>query len=535
MLRTPSRCAKTIALTLAALAGSAPTSAAQQPAPVRPKPSLVVLIAVDQMRGDYLERFDHQLTGGLARLYRHGAVFTNAWQDQAITKTEPGHAAMLSGRFPRSTGVTAHDGFVNDSTAPSLNGSGVGASPRRFRGSTLFDWIHAADSRSRALSISRKDDAAILQLGQAKQTVLWYGSDGSFTTSRYYADTLPSWVAAFNARRLPHSYAGKMWSLLLSEHAYPERDDVILENLGNNVTFPHPFPSDSASAARQFLGYPQMDSVTAQLALEGVRAMQLGSGPATDLLAVSFSTTDAVGHQFGPDSRELHDHILRLDRYLGAFLDSLYSLRDSSRVVIVLTSDHGVTSYPELAAERQRKRPMRVDLGLALGTFASQLRAKGSTFEGQLVDGVLSLDRSPLIAARLASDSVLRALATSLRRVRGVLRVDLVSTLARRDTTRDYIARRWIHALPPDLPADLVITLEPGAYWSSIQNAYHGSPHDDDARVPVIFFGAGIAPGRYFDFARVVDIAPTLAAILGVAPSERLDGRALASALRPTP
>src|SRR5205823_3953923 len=140
------------------------------------------------------------------------------------------------------------------------------------------------------------------------------------------------------------------WSLLLPPSAYPEPDSIEWENSGRGVVFPHPFPADAANAARLFTEYPAMDSATAQFALAGVDAMQLGVGPQTDLLSVSFSTTDAVGHRYGPDSRELHDQILRLDRYLGAFIDSLYKLRDSSHVVIAFTSDHGVAPIPELRA-----------------------------------------------------------------------------------------------------------------------------------------------------------------------------------------
>ncbi|MEX2179023.1 MAG: alkaline phosphatase family protein [Gemmatimonadaceae bacterium] len=486
-----------------------------------------MLLAVDQMRFDYLDRFGFHLSGGLARLQRGGIVFTNAWQDQAITKTEPGHAAMLSGRFPRSTGVVAHTQILEDSAYPLVAGSGPGVSPSKFRGTTLFDWMHATDPRSRALSVSRKDDAAMLMLGRARQTVLWYRGTGEFTTSRYYSDTLPTWVDAFNTSRIPHQYAGREWTPLLPEREYAEPDDVRFESLGRNTTFPHPFPLDSASTAAAFIAYPAMDSLLAAFALRGVTAMGLGAGEATDLLAMSFSTTDAVGHQFGPDSREMHDQILRLDRHIGGFLDSLFRLRDSSRVIVVLTSDHGVTSYPELVAERHGGRPMRVDLGPALDEFDVQLRRRGAGFGGSLADGIVWIDREPLRRARLNPDSVVRSLAARLRRVPNVLRVDQVNTLARRDTAKDDIARRWLHALPPDLPADLVITLKPGAYWASTINAYHGMPHADDARVPLIFYGMDIRPGVRREMVRVVDIAPTLAAILGITPAEPLDGRPL--------
>jgi hypothetical protein len=488
------------------------------------------------MRSDYLTRWDGQLTGGLARLARGGAVFTSAWQDQAVTKTAPGHAEMLSGRFPRSTGIFTDGGSVADSGAPLVAGIGPTASPARFRGTTLFDWMHTADAASRAISISRKDDAAILMLGKAKQSVFWFSRDGLFTTSRYYGSSLPSWVTAFNKREIAQSYAGKVWPLFLPEHSYKEPDDVVYENLGNNTTFPHKFPDDPDNAAQIFLAYPAMDSLTAQFALEAVRATNLGAGAPTDLLAVSFSTTDAVGHAFGPDSREIHDQVLRLDRYLGQFLDSLYKLRDSTRVTIVLTSDHGIQSYPELRADREHKPAVRVDIDPALVAVMRALRdAHVDPFDIDFEDGVAAVPRAAIRRRGMNPDSVADVLADLFRRTPGVARVDKVSALARTDTTKDFVARRWIHAIPPDMPADLVVTIDEHAYYAFVRNAYHGTPYDDDAHVPLIFYGAGVVPGTHSNRALVADIAPTLASLIGVTPSERIDGHILPQALRANP
>src|SRR5262245_50648040 len=189
---------------------------AQVPArPTSSTPSLLVFITVDQMRPDYFTRFESQLTSGLARLYRGGAVFTNAFQDHGIRETAPGHAATMSGRFPRSTGIVQNTAGVEDQTALVIGGGATGASPKRFRGTTLIDWLQKTDPRSRALSVSRKDRGAILPLGRAKQSVYWYATDGRFTTSTYYADTLPTWLNEFNAKKIPETYAGKLWNPLL--------------------------------------------------------------------------------------------------------------------------------------------------------------------------------------------------------------------------------------------------------------------------------------------------------------------------------
>ena len=523
--------------TLLLIAAAAAPLVAQRP-DARPAPTLVVFLTVDQLTPDYFARFGSQLTGGLGRLRRGGAYFSNGQQDHATTETAPGHASVMSGRFPRSTGIVRNNAGVNDPQGPLIGAEGAAASPFRFRGTVLFDWMRTRDPRSRALSVSRKDRGAILPLGRAHQEVYWYApSNGTFTTSSYYRDTLPGWVRDFNARRLPQRTAGRVWEPLLPASAYPERDSVAVENGGKDYTFPHALPADTAAAVRALVDHPWMDDITLALALEGVGRLGLGAGPHTDLLAVSLSTTDGVGHKYGPASREVHDQVVRLDRSLGAFLDSLYKTRDSTRVVVALTSDHGVAPYPELHfAGRQVPGNGRADVEPVIARHAAALAARGVDSAALSWDyGLLLADRAAFARAGVSADSVFRALARDLRLVPGVERVDAVRALAAdtlRAGERGAVARRWVHALPPDVPAELVVTLRPYYYYEGVNYATHGSPHAYDARVPIILYGAPFRPGTYPAFTRVVDIAPTLAAVLGVPPTERLDGRVLREALR---
>lgn len=519
-----------LAATLIALSHAATADADAQRSP---HPTLVVLFTIDQMRPDYFKRFDRQLTGGLGRLYHAGAVFENAYQDHAITETAPGHSVTLSGRFPRSTGITMNRAGVEDPRAMLINARGPGASPFRFRGTTLIDWIRVSDPRSRALSISRKDRGAILPLGRAHEEVYWYAPD-HFTTSTYYHDTLPGWIARFNDRHLPQRYAGQSWSLLLPSSAYLEPDTVRIENGGRDYTFPHRFPMDSASAARLLPNYPMMDEVTLQAALAGVEALNLGRGPQIDVVAVSLSTTDAVGHAFGPDSREIHDQILRLDKYLGGFLDSLFAIRDSARVVIALTADHGVQPYPEIYAARHRGAVVRyVDLNpIYAGTLSKLMARSVDSSAFRFDEGMLFVDRAPFARAHVDVDSVVASFVEEVRKVPGVGRAELLRSLSRADTVHDAIARRWLHMVPPDLPVEAVVSLEPFAYWAGVNIATHGTANDEDAHVPLLFWGSAFRGGHYDEFARVVDLAPTLSAVIGVAPLERLDGHPLSRALR---
>jgi predicted AlkP superfamily pyrophosphatase or phosphodiesterase len=508
-------------------------SASQADVRTASPPSLVVLITVDQFRWDYLDRFGPQLQGGLAMLARGGAWFTNAHHDHAITETAPGHATLLSGRFPRSTGIMANSIGVFDDAAPLLGVAGHGgASPHRFQGTTLVDWLHARDSRSRTLSVSMKDRGAILPVGRSRSEVYWYYPDGRFTTSRYYRDSLPTWVSQFNARRLPQSYAGKAWTLLLPESAYKEADSVPIEMGGANFTFPHRLPDDSTQAANVIRATPWIDEVTLALALDGVRALGLGESTRTDVLAVSLSATDLIGHGYGPDSREMHDNILRLDRNLGVFLDSLFKLRGASHVAIAITGDHAVGTIPELVPASEKPTPVRVD-ALALDAILRRLVAAAG-----MDSSLIEMDRQTVLANRSALgnrlpglDSVLAVFALQAKALPGVSRADRFQDLLRGDTINDAITRRWVHQFPAQSNVQLVVTLTPFSIFSGLV-ATHGSPYDYDSHVPLIFFGPWFAPGRYPEFVRTVDLAPTLAAVAGVKPAERIDGVVLRHALK---
>ena len=513
-------------------ATSLPGIASAQPTRA-PRPTLVVQITVDQLRPDYFERFAPQLTGGLGRFMRQGARFTNAVHDHATTETAPGHATLWSGRYPSHTGVVINDIGVVDSQTTTLFGRGGGASPYRFRGSALFDWIRADDQFSRALSVSRKDRGAILPLGRAKQEVYWYSLDGRFTTSHYYADTLPTWVQGFNATDFTARYLGAQWNTLLDPSAYPERDAVAYEHEGKDFTFPHTLSADRRTGTYDFTEFPWMDDVTVDLALAGVNALKLGAGSHMDVLAVSLSTTDAVGHRYGPESRELHDQVLRVDRALGRLIDSLYKLRDSTRIVFALSADHGVAPFPQSHFAGTDPDRGRVDAKELIDTVRKAFMAHGvDTMAIELQSGIISLKRAALDLHHVNADSVVESVRRALLRRPGVLRVDRVPQLKAASARGDKIATRWLHALPPDMPAVLTVTLKPYFYWFSIRYATHGMPHDYDARIPIVFMGPMFATGIYSAPVRSVDIAPTLAAAIGVTPTEPLDGRVLQTAFR---
>jgi predicted AlkP superfamily pyrophosphatase or phosphodiesterase len=511
-----------VALACSSLAAPAPAVAQAGSGSGQPA-ALVVLLVVDQMIPDYFDRFGAQLTGGLGRLRRDGAFFTHGMQDHAITQTAPGHSTLLSGRPPSSTGIITNDDGVGDARYPLIDAPGEsGASPRNFNGTALYDWMLARDSGTRLLAVSRKDRGAILPVGRARGDVYWFAG-GRFTTSRYYADTLPAWVRAFNDRHGVERLAGKRWDLLLPPADYPEPDSMPWERRGRDIGFPHLLPAAAAIDTGVLL-YPWMDSLTLDLALEGVRQTEVGRRAHPDLLVVSLSTTDKVGHEWGPDSREMHDHILRLDRWLGRFLDSLGTMVPARRTFFVLAADHGTQAVPEYNREVRHRPGGRQWLGSYVTEGERRFDARyRRRFGFRFEYGLVLADVDALRALGVAVDSLADAWAADARRRPGVARVYTPKSLATAPTS-DRFAARWRRAIPPGTGWLLAAVPSEGVIWSKTGVANHGTALDADVRVPIIFAGPGIRPGRYERPVPTEDIGPTLAALIGVRPTEPVAG-----------
>jgi arylsulfatase A-like enzyme len=310
--------------------------------------------------------------------------------------------------------------------------------------------------------------------------------------------------------------------------AYPEPDSVAVENGGRDIAFPHQLTSNVDAAAIVLPNYPVTDSLTLAFALRGVERLRLGQGKATDLLVLSLSSTDAVGHGYGPDSRELHDQVIHLDRWLGGFLDSLWAIVPRDRTLLALTGDHGIVSMPEYVATVLGRKSGRIwfnDLAAELNSaFAPAL--VGRDLFG-FYDGILAGDVAALARAGVKTDSVAQALAARMSATPGVRRVFTPATLkAAPASDPDAILCR--RSLPDDFGWLACGFVQPDYVWSpAITIAMHGSAHPDDQRVPVAFLGSGIAARQYPDTVSTTDIAPTLAALIGVRPTERLDGHVL--------
>ena len=442
---------------------------------------------------------------GLARLSQQGAFFTNAYQDHAITETAPGHSVTMSGRFPRSTGIVRNAAGVEDPQAPLLTSRDPAASPYRFRGSVLIDWMreHAIRARARC-PISRKDRGAILPLGRAKQNVFWYAtSNGEFTTSRYYADTLPDWIRRVNARRVPQQLAGQAWTLLLAAARVPRAGQRAAgerrARLHLSARVADRRRARGVASCRRRRGWTSSRSTRRS---KGCRRSTSGAArrPTCSRSRSRPPTTSAIAT--GPT---------RASSTTTSCASTAPSARSSTRctscatrrtIVFALTADHGVTPFPELVAQRADRTAaaVRYDLApVACATLRGMLQGAGVDTRR----GHARRRRSCIVRPRphsRARASIAEPLLAPLRRraarsARASRASTACATSRSADTVHDAVARRWLHMLPPDSPVEYVVTPVEGAYPAGATIAEHGSPYDDDAHVPVIFYGA-VVSGR---------------------------------------
>jgi len=292
--------------------------------------------------------------------------------------------------------------------------------------------------------------------------------------------------------------------------------------------FPHRIPADSSRAANLIIGYSVFDSLTLDFTIAGIAALKLGQRSGTDFVSLSLSTMDAVGHRWGPGSREVHDHVLNMDRWLGRFLDSLGKLVPLGSVVITLTSDHGVTDYPEAGAGGRLELSPRV---VALNAWARQYG--DSTLRAGSEEGLV-FGEFDTAAARyhLDIDSLASAQAAQLASLPGVRRVYTPATLAHANS-RDTDAMRWRRQIPPGFSWLVAVSVQP--HWifgGGTGSTGHGTTNPDDVQVPILFRIPGTGAARVERVVRTIDIAPTLAAVLGIPPTESLEGRVLPEVLR---
>ncbi len=499
-------------------------------------PRLVAVISVDQMRADYLDRFATLYTGGFKRLIERGAIFTNARYRHACTSTGPGHSVLLSGRSPRSSGIVHNSWYdrtlrrrvnvVGDDTVHAVGGSGRAASPAHFDGFTVGDLLKARSPHSHVVGLSFKDRAAILMAGRRADAAYWF-EGGRFITSSHYMDAAPAWLEAWNARHLPDSFAGRPWERLLPDDAlyarYAGPDAVSGEWDGKDVTFPHRVPGQPP-AGSFYAGLertPFADTILLELALAALAGHHLGEGEATDLLAISFSACDVVGHAYGPDSQEMMDEMLRLDRALGVFLDEVERRAGPGAALVVLTADHGVMPLVEkLQADGlPARRAFEEDLtkGVDAALAARFPGARGLVADSNDLEWVLDVDaiaRQGLARADVEQTIRSAAMATGI-----VDAIYSASELVGQAPAADPYFEMHRRAFFAPRSGDLVGRVKPYVYLTGRKNTGgtgHGTPYDYDRHVPIVFLAPGVKPGKRDVPCGPEDIAWALGRLLGL-------------------
>ena len=487
-------------------------------APPAPKPKLILTIVIDQFRYDYLTRYRSDYKGGLNTLLTRGAVFTNAYHQHFPTVTAVGHSVVLSGATPSVSGIIGNDWYdrqagksvtsVSDDSVKILGGSGEGgASPRRLLVGTVGDELrNATDGASRVIGISFKDRAAILPAGPSANAAYWYdGGNGSFVSSTYYAADLPGWVKEFNTLKSVDRYRGAAWL----DHKLPADDKVY------SAVISSPFGSE----------------LLENFAEKAIQAEQLGKRAVTDLLIVSFSSNDYVGHSYGPDSAEAREISIQADRMLDRLFRYLDGQIGMQNVLVVLTGDHGVAPVPEVNAARKMPGG-RMPGGIIQKTVQAALAQKYG--DGKWIlsssDHSLYLNTDLMAQMKLDPAAVEETARDAGLSVEHVFRAYTRHQLINGAVYDDMVGRRVLNGYNVRRGADVLFVLDP--YWMfGRSGTTHGAAFQYDAHVPLIFMGAWIRAGRYDREVAIFDIAPTLATLMDLETPAGSCGRVLTEML----
>jgi predicted AlkP superfamily pyrophosphatase or phosphodiesterase len=531
---------------------------------------LVLLIVVDQFRYDYLERFgDLFVANGLKRLMRDGASWTQSNYDHVPTYTAPGHATMMTGAYPAESGIVGNEWLdrasgkritsVTDESVKLLGGgpNDIASSPSRLMSSTVGDELRlATNDRSKVIGISVKDRSAILPAGRHANAAYWFSTTtGNMVSSTYYFNALPAWVNTFNATRPADKYFGAKWERLLPESEYLKRagpDSTPWETVtsaGDTNTFPHTITGGATGPGNTFywaLDYsPFLNEMLDSFAQQAIVNEKLGQDDDTDVLTVSFSANDYVGHRYGPYSQEAMDASLRVDREIAKLLDFVDARVGLSNTLIAFTADHGVSPIPEQAAALGLGggRIQAADLFAAIEKALSArykpgtdylLRFKeANTMREWMINNNLYFNYDALRRDGVNVDEFSQIVCGAAITVPGIARCFTRNQLMRGATSvTDPIERRALHGFYPARSGDAVLVIEPYKYLAETITATHGSPYSYDTHVPTIIMGPGVNPGRYLEAASPTDIAPTLSALLRITPPSSSVGRVLVEALK---
>jgi predicted AlkP superfamily pyrophosphatase or phosphodiesterase len=522
------------------------TVGASQAPPAATPPKLILVIAIDQMRSDFVDRFAPLYRSGLKTLIDRGAVFSNAKYRHAANETGPGHSVLLTGSDPLHSGIVANDWWdpylgrivnvIDDPVQTPLGGSGRASSPANLLTFTVGDVMKSKNPRTRVVGVGMKDRSAILMAGRRADAAYWFeNAGGNFITSTYYMDAAPAWLNDWNRQRHADKFAGQTWNRLIDDAAlyekYAGKDASEGERDRIDITFPHPIVAKPPQAQYyvELRRSPFAEEVLLDFALEAMKQHDLGRDADTDILAIGFAATDAIGHQWGPDSHEQMDQMLRLDRVLGRLFEQIESSVGLDNTVVVLSADHGSRPLVEILQMRglpgRRVTPKEMEnvLAAALAKKYPGVTDLVSYFATDVYLNEDAVRRHKLNWKEVESTAIAALLSTGF--VDKVYTHDDLRSTARSSDPYLELFKKAFYA--PRAP-HLNVLLKPGVYVNSaVGGTGHGTAYDMDRHVPVIFMGRDIKPGRYTQESAPEDIAPTLAHLLRLELPRERDSRVL--------
>ncbi len=510
---------------------------------------LAVVLVVDQMPAEMVERFAPMFEGGFARLLREGTVFTDCAHGHAFTETGPGHAALLSGRHPGTVGIVENEWFdasrrevlycVGDPAVERLP-AGEGASPARFLGDSLGDWMKRADPASKVVTVTGKDRSAVLMGGRKPDGAYW-ACEAGFATSTYYRSELPPWLSAWNGKERWKDFAGKVWPGRLGEELLARMrvgpDAQSGERLFDGAVFPHRLPGGPPALTTVLPFTPFSDELVLEVAREAIAGEGLGADGHADLLCVGLSAADYVGHMCGSRSREVAEHFDLLDEALGAFLSYVEERAGKGRVLFAFSSDHGVLDLPErIAAEGIPARRLVVRGKEDLGVPDAKKAIAAALGEGDWIAHhdyrSIYLDRDLCSSKGIAPEKAAEEVAKAFRSLDWVAaaytRADLFSA-----EPKDAFVPLYRRSFHPDRSGDVFLRhKENDLVFQGGAGTTHGGPYPCDRAVPLAFLGPGFGAGKRPESVQALDLAPTLAESLGVTIPEGVEGRSRLSMIR---
>jgi len=512
------------------------------------QPKLVVGIVVDQMRHDYIYRYWNKFgNGGFKKLVNNGYFFRNAHYNYVPTYTGPGHASIYTGTSPATHGIIANDWYsketgqlmycTDDKTAkPVGTESKAGQmSPKNMLVTTIGDELKlATGQRAKVFGVSLKDRSSILPAGHSANAAFWFdGSIGKFISSSHYLNQLPAWLQEFNNRQLAREYLLNGWNTLYPIATYVESiaDKNNYEKAPNkkdSAVFPYEYSQQLAKNDYEILkSTPYGNTITKDLAIACLKAEQLGKGAQTDMLCISFSSTDYVGHYYGPRSVEVEDVYLRLDKDLEDLLKTLEETVGTGNYLVFLTADHGACDVPShlLDLKIPGGYVNESDLQKSLKTYCQ------GKFGDSLILAVenqqVFLNESKMAALKLDKAAIEHQLADYLLGVKGVAEAypsDVLKYEGFPDNSFKYLIQKGYNHVRS---GNVAFAYNPAWMEYMSKGTTHGASYSYDTHVPVIFYGAGIPKGSSVKKVHVVDIAPTVSMLLNMSFPNGTSGKPL--------